>query len=505
MKRKALSDISIRNVEQHPIGIIIDFNKFSHISFNAKNIANSTLKGNINARHLFNKINIIHTAWKEINSKKVNFYNSDIKDCSIRKSNFDHCNFDGAAHINNNFDNTIFYQCSFNQTSITDSEFRNVTFVECNFTNTIISTSKFSRCKFQKCETSNKLIESSLILDCTFNETNIQVETIIENFGLTINSVKRSKIRIASKGQKKKSIDPIEIASQEFDNLTPIEHFTLSYFYNPLILSEGSDDIDSTFELQNWLKLSKNPNRFRLLIERYHEFIMHSYEKNLAPFWMILKLHSMTSDLTQKIEPSQVEIYRSIMGVHMSLARLIEVYLQICNKTIKAYSQEKEIALLVNGPISDEYYYHELPEIFEGRSTKIKNIIKHNSPNEMYLIWEKVQDLLPIITIILATKVKLDLQQLITSSDSNKISIEEKNTQLTKKSQAQSEYALDIFKTEFGFDKQVNDYVLKLRAILPNNLLVSLQLEIRTRVFGKIKKIILGILPRTSIKERNDS
>jgi uncharacterized protein YjbI with pentapeptide repeats len=501
-----MSETSIKNSEsddfnKNPKGVVIDFNKIENISFEGKNISDSTLTGHINKKHLFNKINIIHSVIKNAHAYEVDFHNGDIKDCAIKESIIEICNFNEAAHINNDVSNINFIKCSFNQTSITDSEYRDTIFIECDFTNVIISSSKFINCKFIRCITSNKFIESSLIFDCDFEETDIQAETIIENFGINKNNLINSKIIVENKDKGRVLITPDEFTFNSISlKLNEIELFIIDYFHTPTILIEGSSNIDSTFEYTNWLKLSKNPNRFRLLIERYHEFILFNYDKDQAPFWMILKLHKMTEELSNSIDSSRVDIYRSIMGVHMSLSRLVEVYLQLCEVLLIKYLKEKEINFLVEkGPIDPTYYYNELEPIFEGRTLSIKKIIKHNSPNELLLIWDNYRDLLSLVAIFLATRVKFGIQKLILS-ENLLTTTKEGSNQIERYSSKKDISAIDIIKTEFGFDNYANNYILKIKAILPGNLLLHLNIEFRTKVFGKVKKIMLDILSKSTTK-----
>jgi uncharacterized protein YjbI with pentapeptide repeats len=493
MKKKYTTKSNFEKIANSPIGVNINFDEIPAITFAAKNIADSTLTGKITDKHLFKKLNIIHSVLNDVKSKVVIFFAVDFKDCSVRNTTFEKCNFDSAAHINNNIYDSNFIKCTFNLTSITDSEFFNVTFKNCDFTNTVISTCRFTNCKFVKCKISNKLIESSLIFDSSFVEMDVQPEMIIENFGLDFTMFNKCRIKVP--GQNKKGwITPEELNSNYISfSLSEIEFFILKYFLKPTILLDGDDNVDATFEYANWLRLSKNPNRFRLLIERYHEFIMYNYEKNEAPFWMILKMHQMTNDLASGIDSKKIDLYRSIMGVHMSLARLVEEYLKLLNNQLDRCLREGKIILLANGPIDSQYYYNEIPEIFENRTLQIEKVIKHNSPNELHILWEKVNDLLPLISVFLATRIKIGLQRL---SFNEAVSEPIPFVPNSNKNTENVINALDIVRTELGFDKQVNNYMFKLRAILPGNLLLSLHIELRTKVLGKIKKIITDIIPK---------
>ena len=497
-----MTSAELNAIAQSPSGLTINFDRIERITFKAKNAVNSQFSGEINKKHLFH-INIIQSLLKSVKASGVNFVRCDIKDCSITNSSFDNCNFNEAAHVNNQINDCTFHKCTFALTSITDSEFRDTVFHQCDFSNVIISNSRFTDCKFIKCKTSNKMVESSLLFNCVFDATNIYLETITENFGLHERCLINSSIIRAIQG-KKKLVKPSEVDIDAVDDDSPVERFIISYFRKPEILLEGSRDIDATFEFESWLQLSRNPNRFRLLIERYHEFIMYNYERDQVPFWIILKLHSMTDELSRKISENLIDIYRSIMGVHMSLSRLVETYLQLCDGLLRLYGEKREITLLVQGPMEPAYYYKELPQFFEGSSLKVQKVIKHNSPNELFLVWDKIHDFLPIITIFLATRVKFELQKRMEVEEKSVAIVSGRRTALQGK-EYRGPHTIDLLSTELGFDDQINTYAFKLRAILPGHLLMNLKLELRSKAFGKIKKIILDIIPRSTLKVGNST
>ena len=184
----------------------------------------------------------------------------------------------------------------------------------------------------------------------------------------------------------------------------------------------------------------------------------------------------------------------------MSLARMVEEFLQLSGFLFTQYANEGEINLLVEGPLRSEFYYRELDTIFEGSSLTIQKVIKHNSPSELQIIWQNTKDLLPLITIFLATRVKFGIQKQMVERNFQ-INAEEREMNITPVSaEGNTKKPLEIIRTEFGFDKYVNNYMFKLRAILPGNMLLHLHIELRTKIFGKIKKIILDILPKSNIK-----
>jgi uncharacterized protein YjbI with pentapeptide repeats len=498
MSKKNLSVIS--NVEQlalFPEGVTIDFSKISSINFKAHNISKCVLRGEMTVKHKLNSANIIQSALVDLIAK-TSFYNGDIKDSRAEGSEFNNCNFNESAHINNAFFECQFIACSFNQTSITYSDFEKTSFVDCDFTNTVISDSRFLNCEFVRCKTSNKLIESSLLFDCSYIGMHFNFEFITENFGVERTQLSDSHFRVKEGRATKNLLDSTQAIKKSRNSTTsPIEKFRWEFFESPSILSTGCPVVDKTFEPQSWISISRNANRFRLLIEKYHEFLLYQFEKDRAPFWNLLKLHNMTGKLSEIIDSQKsVDVSRALLGVHMSLTRLVEPYFETAALIADRCVTQKQIKLLVNGPLDADYYREELSPIFEGTTMHIEKVIKHNSPNELHIWVERIRDCLPFVALILAIKGKIGLSKI----EKQLLPKSPKRLKKIKQSNIDEASVKDIIKTEFGFDNQAKTYAFKLQALLPGEHLFTAHIGLRTAMLGKIKKIILDFLPSSDLK-----
>jgi hypothetical protein len=496
-KKNLPASIEIARLSQFPENTIIDFNAIPALSFKAHNISRCTLKGKMTKKHKLNNANIIQSALIDLFAN-TSFYNGDIKDSKGEHSEFTGCNFNDAAHINNTFYECQFSSCSFNQTSITYSEFQKTTFIECDFTNVVISDCRFTDCHFIRCKTSNKMVESSLLFDCSYADMHFNVEFITENFGVEKAQFLNCHFRVKEGRETKKLLDPNQAIKENLANgLSPIEKFRWKFFDSPSILSNGSSVVDRTFEYQSWLAISRNANRFRLLIEKYHEFLLYQFDKDKAPFWNLLKMYGMTGKLSEIINSeTSVEVSRALLGVHMSLVRLVEPYFESAALIADNCVSKKQIKLLVTGPLDVDYYKAELSPVMEGTSMRIEKVIKHNSPNELQIFVDRIHDCLPFISLILAIKGKIGFSKIVGQFVSKPIS----KLKSGKRNNSNQLQTIDLMKTEFGFDNNAKTYAFKLQALLPGEYLFTAHLALRTSILGKIRKIILDILADSNSK-----
>jgi uncharacterized protein YjbI with pentapeptide repeats len=489
-KKQKSNFLSASEVESSPVGILIDFDNYSKLKFNAFDIRNSTLQGKMTRLHNPNKINITFSRLESLHCTGVNFTSVDFKDCYIKGSVFENCKFNDAALINNLFDDVTFRNCTFRMTSVTGCRFQDVLFENCDLRNVVINTCQFLYCSFKNCKTSNKIIEMSFLYDSHFYKTDIFMETILENFGLNRKHVDQSRIKVA----KRFMVQPKDLKKNikdkvKSDTLNTVERFKLDYFYDPKVLINGSDLLDETFRFDNWLQLCTIPKSFSLLLQNYSEFLQKNYDENNMPAWGLLKLHSMTGFLLeQKI--SDEEVYRSISGVHLSLSRFVEQFLTQLINTVTTLQGNTTI-LLVEGPMEQDFYYENLKTYFEGSSLAIENIIKHNSPNELILTWLNIKDIIPVIAVLLATRFKIEIENL------NKNKPKRTTTTAAKllPVKTDSSNKLQAFALELGFDEHESFiYQLKLKVITPGDLLFNLKLGLNTRILGKLKKILISLL-----------
>ena len=483
LKGNKLESIEIAT---NPNNLNINFSKISNLKFVAKEIFRCRLLGKMSNIHKLNKINIVLCSAKALFTDKVDFSYVDFKDSSFLKCSFRNSTFDYGAIINDYFDNCLFSKCIFFNVSITGTEFYNTTFKNCNLENMVIKSCKFFNCKFVNCITSNKLFETSLLFDCKFSRTNIELKTITENFGINSLSLDNVKIRNYSLKEKYQFLS-LEQIKLEINNVkyNEIERFKFKYFISPNLLLNGDSSLDATFVIENWLILCNIPINFTEQLTMYYDFLIYLYENNSLPFYLLLKFHSMTAELayTHQLKP---DLYRSVMGVHMSLTRLVEEFLDTLRMTTMS-QKHSTLRILANGPVNVQYYEKHLGHLLSNSSLKLEDVIIHNSPTELIFSWQTLKDITPIICLLLSLKFKAGLTHMSTKNN-EMMSLREKDLRDHTDN-------LQLFVYEAGFsDEDIQVYQIKMKALFPGHLLLDLRLGISTKILGKLRNILLELL-----------
>ncbi|MBI3510934.1 MAG: pentapeptide repeat-containing protein [Bacteroidetes bacterium] len=472
-----------KNLVEYPNGVTLNFTEIPGVMFNAKNVSNCSITGNMSRKHRLNHTNLISSRIENLNAKSVSFYNVDLKDCHINRSTFQNCNLNHASHNNNLLSNSHFSKCTFNQTAITLSDFRDCTFQECDFTNVIISDCRFFNCSFAKCTTSNKMIESSILLDCSFSYSRLEYETITGNFGIEASRCDNCTFVFRQRGDKKINLTEFTSELSKFQNTSNrIEEFRLAYFLKPSIISEPSDEVESLFVVNDWIGLSKNPNRFRLHIERLHEFLLYQFDQDKVRLRTLAQLFEVSAKLSDAFasKPEFIDLQRTSDGVFLSLERILEKYLDAAEDLLLDYEEAGYCRILVEGPLEKEYYYEKLRPLLDIAPVTFGKIVKHNSPNELYLHWEKIKDAWPYILFIFTTKFKVELNKL----DVQTRKIRSKENNILRDNQ--------MFKIENTGLNKSEALSFRLKTLLPGHHELSLVVQFSLPRYKQLMKTLKG-------------
>lgn len=487
-------DQDLKDVVDNPVEKKIDFSQIEKIVISTKDIYKCVLTGQFKQTHRLPHCNIVLSRIDSLSTNTADFGYIDFKDSFVTNTSFSKTSFDYGAIINCRFTNVQFVASHFKNVSITGTKFFDTVFLDCDLTHMVIESCEFHNCKFTRCKTSNKLIELSLIENCTFNETNIQIETITHNFGVEYNNLHNSSIRDDLEVADYKIISKEELSQQLNLNskFTEVEKFRINFFLVPDILLVGGDSLDDTFKFENWIKLCQIPTTLINLLELYHNFIVNYYNHNKALFLLLLKLHDLTNKLQIEFE-DVAEIYQKVIGIHMSLSRLIEPFLLLTMTTVQ--SIEREVVLLVQGPIEKKFYLTKLDFIFSCYDLTIINVKKHNSPNELFVEWSQYKDILPLVALFFATRIKIEFSKLSTMQEQingETIKLDEVKPEALREKEKKQLKALTF---ELGPDRDKKDlFGLRLKTIFPGNLLFDIGLHLNTKVLSSSRKIILSIL-----------
>lgn len=497
-----LSNKEIEDLIYNPINKIIDFDKINKITFPRLDIIDSEITGTaLIDRHEFGKGNLINCGIRNFKSLAINFDYVDFKDCNFRNSRFERGSFDNGAMINNVFSDCVFEDCHFANMSITESQFNNTNFYNCDLSNMVIKGCRFSNCNFSECKTSNKLIEDSLLFNCVFQATNIQLETITDNFGISEKSLVNSQIRDNRTRDEYSILHSSQLRELlNNDGLSVFTRLKIVYFFDSEIFISGHDLVDQLFNIGNWVDLFKLPSTFVNQLELLLEFLMYEYEQNNLLLVILLKFHRMTSVLVDQVNLPR-ELYKSVMGVHMTLSRITEVFLQLLFETAKGLAKPN-LALKVLGPLQLEYYKNEFAPFIDDQDIQIVDVRKCNSPNMLIFEWQNIGAALIPIGILLATRLKVEVSKYYLAYNVSATHISDKknvlgigNLQLSSEATPKLE-ELKIFNMDIGLSEmdQKALYSIKFRSIIPGNLIADIKLDVSTKILGKMKKLIVDII-----------
>ena len=467
-------------VIEEKVNLELNFSEISELVVNTHEIKNSFLTGKHGANHTLKPANIVLSKIAEFKSKNGDFGYVDFKDSFITESVFENSSFDYGAIINSQFENVSFINCTFKNVSITEVEFDNVQFLNCNLSHMVIESCNFNSCTFRNNITSNKLFELCGFFDTRFVSTEIQIQTLLSNFGLNKHCFEDLKIRNQSTKFDFEYLSSSQIKSTK--TITILEAFKLEYFYSPESLQSGSDLFEKTFEIDSWINTARIPKTFTNLLSLYQEFLLYHYELEKLNILPLIKLHSLTDQLINKSFLNST-IVKDVYGVHLTLAKIVEVYLHALSFEVSR--AQNPLVLIVNGPLDKEYYKNNLPLIFNREGIEITKIVKHNSPNELFFSWESIQNILPIIAIIMASKLKFEIESfnkdMSVKSSSIPLSVSERTSKKP-------------FELSLGFDSDSKLlYGLKLKSILPGDMLMELGIHISLKKVDSVRKTILKI------------
>jgi len=445
--------------------------------------------------------NIIESALESFSTERVDFTRIDFKDNAIRSCHFLDSKFDSNTFAYNAVVGTLFEQCSFNDSDIQQCDFEQTVFLRCDFRNLLVKACTFLQCEFRDCVTSNKVFETCRLSDCAFSGTELQAQSIAENFGVT-SSQYDGVLRDGRANSSHRKLTKKELApwARQFA-IHPLQRLSIDYFGGGSLL-EGSQLLDTCLTVETWVPRSRTAGSFALVLSRWSEFLIWLYERDQLVIHTLLRLHSTTNTLIQALESvgTHTPWISQVRGVHLSLARLVDHYLILLEGSVGRIGNK--VLLLVEGGSSEEWYRSNLKALFDrAPDAKISGLVKRNSPWDLSIVVSHGSILL-FMALFLATRTRLQLlkygDRFVPQEDT---STSTPSLELIKASQAKGDRPKAIAVTrpllslEFGGQQALRSTPsFRLQAYLPGNLIGDLQLDLSSRQIGKLRKIIKDIL-----------
>ena len=473
--------------------------------FFKNDLVNYRLTGTIPQEPDFRIVNFVGCVLHDVGADGVDFSECDFKDSLLNRATFSGCKFDGGTFATTFFSETEFRECTFYNLAAHSCDFHRVQFNNCDLTNLLVKSSRFSQCSFENCITSNKICEMSTLFDVTFSRTAIQIDTILNNFGLTSDCLHDSQIRSGRVREAHSSLSIEHLtALVESDQRSALERLSLEYFLTHTLLN-GSPRLDQSLDITRWSRIYRNPGSFIELLDKFAEFLVYLYDENRLALHPIILLHHVTGTLADAISPGE-NLHRvviSLGGTHLILSRIVEGFLEGLDLASQCF--KNSVVFLVDGPEDPAFFQDMLEPWLQNEGVVISRLQPRNSPLSLELTAGDAAALLPIIAVFLATRTKLEITRLKTTLEQrSKRSGKKPGSKPSRsKGRLSPQSSHRLLELRSGFVKEPSlGYELQLRSLMPGSLLIDLRLNFSTSVLQRLRKTLLDLLDDSSGKGR---
>ncbi|HEX6097552.1 MAG TPA: pentapeptide repeat-containing protein [Thermoanaerobaculia bacterium] len=445
-----------------------------------------------------NVVNFVDSILQEVEAVDVDFSECDFKDCSIRDSAFKRCKFDGNSFSSNLFSDVLIEDSTFYNSGIHGCEFRNVDFVRCNLTNLLMKSSKFVQCRFVDCTTSNKVMEMSRADGVTFEQTDIQIETVTSNFGITASDIVDGHVRTARAREEHRLLRASDIGKLDFGGLSDLERVRLAYFINP-DFRYGSEALDNALALTSWRRGFTNRSSFVETFESFAEFVVQMFDHDQVTLHAVLLLHNLTDSWSRQAEISRdsQRLAMAIGGAHLVLSRIVEEFLDLLEQLVVRSSGT--LHLIMDGPLDPTYYAAELHE-WLGEEVQVTDVRPYNSAEVILTaigaVGAVAAALKPVIAMVLSTRTSFELRrlkaELEVQASTNASPVETSAVTPALPSPGDDgEVLLSFGWNQLSRESYAHD--LRVRALLPRNLLIELKIKFGTQTAGHLRRKVQSI------------
>ena len=279
---------------------VIDLDKLDEKIQDEVDLVGYRLTGQARLVHELHKHNYISCLFDNVFANEIDFTRCDFKDVLIKDSHFRKCQIQAATHSTTVYVDTLFEQCDFTNAAQTNCEFRRTNFSGCHLSNLLTKRSRFFDSVFSDCKSATHVFEGNVFQNTRFARTDLEVRTITSNFGLKYSLTDDFRIRTKRISENYNFVEPNELMNlfEEKRSADPLARLSIIYFINGNLLS-GSHDVDSVFDMKNWLSVARQPASFVDLLELLSEFLVNAYEENEVDIHKILLLHDVTRQLIE--------------------------------------------------------------------------------------------------------------------------------------------------------------------------------------------------------------
>jgi hypothetical protein len=428
------------------------------------------------------RCNLIECRLDHFETDAVDFSRCDFKDNAIVECRFTKTKFVGTGFALNTISKSRFEACNFFDTVIQNCEFYDVEFHGCDFTSLVIKDCAFARCSFSRCKTSNKLFEMCLLNGCHFENTELQLQTITENFGLRANEVSLA-LRSDRLDHPHEAVDRVALENRLTREVRPLARLALHFFLTGSLL-EGSEHLDAALDVGFWIRTQSTIGSFSTVLTRLCEFLLHLHEQNELAYLPLVQLHAVTGTLASAVPPDSRmrQAAFAVYGAHLSIARQIDDFGIAVRKF--AESRRRNWTFLVEGKCPRSNYRRELRELFERGRPRIVSLVPHNSPWEMALSFPSAATVGAFFGLFLATRTRIEIRRLLDTvaplptsrgrSKSNRVQVAQLTLGAAKGAEAKP--------------------LVHLTTQISPTLAADFQLSVSTKCIGRVRRLVLAWL-----------
>lgn len=463
-----------------------------------REVRNANITGFLRGAKTAPVCNVIETTLRSFSADSVDFTRCDFKDDVYRSCSFKNCIFTSASMLYSAVFDSRYENCSFHDTVVQDSEFDQTVFLNCDLSHIVVKACNFSRCEFRGCKTSNKVFEMCRITDCVFENTELQLDTLAENFGITATQY-RGILRDGRPDYPHHHIAAIDLeAWLKTAGARPLYKLNVDYYLKGTLL-EGSPYLDESMNLSSWAPMFRTTGSFIVALNQWVAFCLWLHEHDALMIHTLVCLHSMTDQLLRKLTEADAnhQALAGISGAHLSLARAIDQYLSTLDQAVQTLSQD--VTFLVEGEGTEDYYYEALDSLFSRAPARITSLIPHNSPWELALRFAPHASTMAFMALFLATRTRIELSRVARTVEANSRALTVNRGRKKRKRATTVDKAVQtpqsLMRVEFGGNHPIgNNPSLQLRAFLPGNLLAELKLNIGSQRVAKLRKVLVDLL-----------
>jgi len=481
-------------VEARPLRLHINFSLFAALNFTARDIHFCRLEGEMGASHLLNAANVVSCELVNLHAKHTVWRRTDVKDCSLKDTVIDDSDMHFTSWLSNVFIDISFSRVTLTDVVMSDCTFIRAVFTDCNLSHMLMKRCSFIDCTFQRCQTSNKLIEASVLRHTRFEGTDLEVATILENYGLSSTLCSDVVVYLDRPTGVVADLNRLR-QDAEGDSLLPIQQLKLAYFITgslPVNVLERALDVSS------WLPLCRVPSSFALLLDGFATFLLGEFENDSLIAAPLLRLYSTARGLagtlaTSTDTPLQVEFEAAIAAASLKLLPIFEQHLELTQALSIVHFPRA--TFLAEGPTNIVYFDSLLREVLGDRAPfHVESVAPMNSPSLLTLLVEHEGTLATLISVFLASRLRLEIHKLRTQE-----LLETKSTLSPLQEDVNGALALRGAEKLLAFDAGMNPsdrlaYHIRAYALFPQGIAAVLHLDIGLGVIPKLRSVLLDIV-----------